>query len=116
MWYSIRSDTTQQFGVRQPNSFARLQKAFLRCRVGGQYNDGIIDEAINSTGYRRLWDAARLKEYRSSFNELEGTKRACETTVCFSHSLLLAHRGGMDHIVEAIRKIQAHSAELAKTA
>jgi len=32
------------------------------------------------------------------------------------HSLLMADRSAMDHILEAIRKIQAHSAELAKKA
>jgi dTDP-4-amino-4,6-dideoxygalactose transaminase len=83
---------------------------------GEQYNDGIIDEAINSTGYKRLWSAERLKAYRESFNELKGTKQACQTAVCFSHSLLMADRSAMDDILTAIRKIQAHSAELAKKA
>ncbi len=116
--YPFRYDAQQFGGLPRAKFIRALGAEGIPCGAGygEQYNDGIIDEAINSTGYRRLWDAARLKEYRSSFNELEGTKRACETTVCFSHSLLLAHRGGMDHIVEAIRKIQAHSAELAKTA
>jgi hypothetical protein len=30
------------------------------------------------------------------------------------HNLVLAERGDMDHIIEAVRKIQAHSAALAK--
>ncbi|MCX6897763.1 MAG: hypothetical protein NT105_03605, partial [Verrucomicrobia bacterium] len=64
----------------------------------------------------RLWSADRLKAYRESFNELKGTKRACETVVCFSHGLLMADRSAMDHILTAIRKIQAHSAELVKKA
>jgi dTDP-4-amino-4,6-dideoxygalactose transaminase len=79
-----------------------------------QYNDGLLDEAINSRGYKRLWAADRLKEYRGSFDRLPGNRQACATTVAFSQSLLLADRTGLDHIVEAIRKVHAHSAELAK--
>jgi len=32
-----------------------------------------------------------------------------------TRNLLLAERGHMDHIIEAVRKIQTHSAQLAKT-
>ncbi len=81
---------------------------------GEQYKDGILDEAINSPGYKRLWSADRLKAYRASFDDLKGTQQACETVVCFSHSLLMAGRSAMDDILTALRKIQAHSAELAK--
>lgn len=97
-------------------SRTRVSALRLMCRYGEQYNDGMLDEAINSPGYKRLWSADRLKAYRESFNELKGTKRACETVVCFSRGLLMADRSAMDHILTAIRKIQAHSAELAKKA
>ncbi|MCX7006375.1 MAG: DegT/DnrJ/EryC1/StrS family aminotransferase, partial [Kiritimatiellaeota bacterium] len=79
-----------------------------------QYFDGLLDEAINSRGYQRLWGSARLKAYRDSFQELNGNKRACATAVAISQTLLLADRSNLEHIVAAIRKIQAHSAELVK--
>ena len=79
-----------------------------------QYFDGIFDEAINSRGFKRLWSAERLKAYRESFNELKGNKQVCETTVALSQNLLLADRKSMDEIIEAFRKIQAHSEALAK--
>ncbi|MBI5821808.1 MAG: DegT/DnrJ/EryC1/StrS family aminotransferase [Verrucomicrobia bacterium] len=109
----------QQFnGLPRAKFIRALGAEGIPCGAGygEQYNDGIIDEAINSTGYKRLWSADRLKAYRESFNELKGTKKACETVVCFSHSLLMADRSAMDHILDAIRKIQAHSAELVKKA
>ena len=81
-----------------------------------QYNDGLLDEAINSRGYKRLWSADRLKAYRDSFKDLKGNKQACETMVAISQNMLLADRGDVEQIVEAIRKIQAHSAALAKKA
>ena len=74
----------------------------------------MLDEAINSRGYRRLWPAERLKAYRDSFQELKGNRQVCATTVGLPQNLLLAERSSVDHIIEAIRKIQAHAAALAK--
>jgi perosamine synthetase len=79
-----------------------------------QYFDGLLDEAINSRGFKRLFSAQRLKTYRDSFQELKGNRQVCETTVGMTQNLLLAERRDIDHIVEAIRKIQKHSAALAK--
>ena len=81
-----------------------------------QYYDGLLDEAIASRGSKRLWSATRLKAYRDSFQELKGNKQVCETTVAMGQNMLLADRGDMDHILEAIRKVQKHSAALAKAA
>jgi perosamine synthetase len=83
---------------------------------GEQYFDGMLDEAIASRGYQRLFGAKRLKDYRDSFDALTGNRQVCATTVALSQSMLLADRSAMDHIVDAIRKIQKHSAELAKNA
>ncbi len=79
-----------------------------------QYFDGLIDEAIASRGFRRLWSAERLKAYRDSLQDLKGNKQVCETTVAMTQNMLLGNRSDMDHIVEAIRKVHAHSAALAK--
>jgi hypothetical protein len=79
-----------------------------------QYFDGLIDEAINSRGFQRLF--ARQAPERVS-RELARSPRqpqVCATTVALPQNLLLAERSDMDHIVEAIRKIQVHSAALAK--
>ncbi len=79
-----------------------------------QYYDGLLDEAIASRGYKRLWSDARLKAYRDSFPELKGNKQTCENTVGMSQTVLLSDRKAMDEILEAIRKVQKHSAALAK--
>ncbi len=79
-----------------------------------QYNDGLVDEAIASRGFKRLFGEDRLKEYRHSFLELRGNERVCRTTVAITQNLLLASRGEIGQIVEAVAKIQAYSAELAK--
>jgi perosamine synthetase len=81
-----------------------------------QYFDGILDEAINSRGFKRLFSAERLKTYRESFHDLKGNRQVCATTVGIPQNVLLAERRDMDQIIEAVRKIHAHSAELAKAA
>jgi hypothetical protein len=45
---------------------------------------------------------------------MKGNKQVCETTVAMYQSMLLTGRSDMDQIIEAVRKIHAHSAALAK--
>ncbi len=114
--YPFRYDAAQFNGLSR-DRFARAMSAEgVPC--GGiyheQYYDGLLDEAIASRGFKRLWSAERLKAYRDSFQELKGNKQVCETTVAMTQNMLLADRHDMDHMLEAIRKIQAHSAAVAK--
>jgi dTDP-4-amino-4,6-dideoxygalactose transaminase len=114
--YPFRYDASQ-FNELSRDKFARAMSAEgIPC--GGiyheQYYDGLLDEAIASRGFKRLWSAERLKAYRDSFHELKGNKEVCETTVAMTQHILLSDRAGMDDILEAIRKIQANSAMLAK--
>jgi dTDP-4-amino-4,6-dideoxygalactose transaminase len=114
--YPFRYDLNQFNGLSR-DKFAEAMKAEgIPC--GGvyheQYYDGLLDEAIASRGFKRLWSAQRLKAYRDSFQELKGNKQVCETTVALTQNLLLGDRSDMDHILEAIEKIHAYSAKLAK--
>ena len=113
--YAFRYDPTQFNGLPRNKFIKALRAEGVPCSDGyhEQYNDGLLDEAINSRGFKRLFSAQRLKAYRDSFRELKGNKQVCETTVGVFQALLLADRGDMDHIIEAIRRIQAHSAALA---
>ncbi len=114
--YAFRYDPAQFNGLSRDKFTRAMSAEGVPC--GGiyheQYYDGLLDEAIASRGFKRLWGAERLKAYRDSFQELKGNKQVCETTVAMTQNMLLAGRGEMDHILEAIRKIHAHSAELAK--
>lgn len=114
--YPFRYDAAQFSGLSRDKFSQAVSAEGVPC--GGvyreQYYDGLLDEAIASRGYKRLWSAERLKAYRDSFQELKGNKQVCETTVAMTQNLLLADRSDMDHIIEAIRKVHAHSAELAK--
>jgi dTDP-4-amino-4,6-dideoxygalactose transaminase len=116
--YPFRYDAAQFNGLSRDKFSKAVSAEGVPC--GGiyreQYYDGLLDEAIASRGYKRLWSAERLKTYRESFQELKGNKQVCETTVAMGQNMLLAERSDMDHILEAIRKVQAHSAALAKAA
>jgi dTDP-4-amino-4,6-dideoxygalactose transaminase len=113
--YAFRYDAAQFHGLPRDRFIRALEAEGIPCGggYGEQYNDGLLDEAIDSRGFKRLFPAARLKAYRDSFQELDGNKQVCQTTVGLSQNLLLAERSDVDHIIEAIRRIHAHSAALA---
>jgi dTDP-4-amino-4,6-dideoxygalactose transaminase len=114
--YPFRYDAEQFNGLSRGKFTQALSAEGIPCGGGytEQYNDGLLDETINSRGFKRLFRAERLKAYRESFKELKGNRQVCATTVGMTQNMLLGPRGDMDDIVEAIRKIQAHSAALAK--
>ena len=113
----LRRRAVQRPAARQVHAGPAAPKASpAAAAISEQYYDGLLDEAIASRGFQRLFPAERLKAYRDSFQELKGNKQVVETTVGMFQNLLLADRSDMDHILDAIRKIQAHSATLAKPA
>ena len=116
--YPFRYDAEQFHGLPRAKFMRALAAEGIPCSGGyhEQYFDGALDEVINSRAFKRLFPPERLKAYRESFHELKGNKLVCNTTVALFHSMLLAERSDMDHIVEAIRKIHAHSEALAKKA
>jgi dTDP-4-amino-4,6-dideoxygalactose transaminase len=114
--YAFRYDAAQFAGMSREKFSRAVSAEGVPC--GGvyheQYYDGLLDEAIASRGFQRLWGAERLKAYRNSFQELKGNKQVCETTVAITQNMLLGDRRSADDIIEAIRKVQANSAALAK--
>jgi dTDP-4-amino-4,6-dideoxygalactose transaminase len=115
--YPFRYDAEKFQGLPREKFIRAMRAEGIPCSTGyqEQYFDGLLDEAIGSRGFKRLFSAQRLKAYRDSFNELKGNRQVCNTTVAITQNLLLAEPADIDHIAEAIRKIQAHGAELART-
>ncbi|MFZ5829105.1 MAG: DegT/DnrJ/EryC1/StrS family aminotransferase [Planctomycetota bacterium] len=112
--YAFRYDPAEFRGMPRDKFIRALRAEGVPAGDGyrEQYYDGLLDEAIASRGFQRLFPAERLRAYRESFRELRGNKEVCETNVGFSQNVLLAERTDIDHIVDAIRRIQMHSAAL----
>ena len=114
--YPFRYDANAFQGLPRETFLKAMRAEGIPCSTGyqEQYFDGLLDEAIASRGFTRLFGAGRLNAYRESFQELKGNREVCATTVAFGQNMLLASRPDVDHIPAAIRKIQARGAELAK--
>ncbi len=114
--YPFRYDAGTFQGLPRETFVKAMRAEGIPCSAGyhEQYFDGLLDEAIASRGFKRLFGEQRLKAYRDSLKELKGNRQVCATTVAVTQNLLLAEPSDIDHIAEAIRKIQAHGAELAR--
>ena len=114
--YPFRYEADKFQGLPLATFLRAMRAEGIPCSTGyqEQYFDGLLDEAINSRGYKRLFSHERLTEYRESFKQLKGNREACATTAVITQNLLLAEQADVDHIPDAIRKIQAHGAALAK--
>ncbi len=112
--YAFRYDPAAFHGLAKIKFQRALAREGIPCGNGysEQYFDGLLDEAIASRGFQRVFPAERLKAYRASLAELKGNKQVCKSTVAFYQTLLLGNESDVDKIVAAVRRIQAHSAEL----
>jgi dTDP-4-amino-4,6-dideoxygalactose transaminase len=70
-----------------------------------------LTTAIESRSYKRLFPAARLKQWQEQ-NHCPQNDKLCSQAVWFTQNMLLGSRGDMEQIAEAIRKIQTHAADL----
>ena len=71
---------------------------------GPQYNDGLIEEALNSKGFKRLFSKERLKKYREEIHYPDNDQ-LCKEAVRFYQSMLIGSKRDMDDIADAILKI-----------
>ena len=74
-----------------------------------------LAHTLNSRAYKRVYDGQTLNQYRDRTN-CPANDKLCEEGVWFTQTMLLGSRGDMDQIADAVRKIQAHSTALVKSA
>jgi len=79
---------------------------------GPQYHDGLMEEALNSRGYKRLFSEQRLKDYREELHNLPNNDQLTEEAVWLFQYMLLGDRKDMDDIVSAITKVYEHRKSL----
>jgi len=98
---------SEKFGnVTRERFIEALRAEGVPCSAGyGRQNkDGLIEEALNSKGYKRLFSEKRLKQWREE-NVLPGNNQLTEEAVTFYQSLLLGDKSDIEDIVNAISKI-----------
>ncbi|MDH5398850.1 MAG: DegT/DnrJ/EryC1/StrS family aminotransferase [Cyclobacteriaceae bacterium] len=111
--YPFRYKKEAFHGADRSKFIRALQAEGIPCYSGyGKQNKyEIIDEALNSRGYQRLYSKERLDRWREE-NVLPGNDQLCEEAVCFFQNMLLGTRKDMDDIVNAISKIYENRNQL----
>lgn len=98
---------SEEFGNLPRETFMRaLNAEGIPCSsgYGPQNREGLIEEMLNSKGFKRLFPEARLKQWREE-NILPGNDKLCSEAVILYQNILLGSRNDMDDIVRAIAKI-----------
>ena len=101
-------------GVPKRKFLSALSAEGISCMsgYGPQYNDGLIEEALNSEGFKRLFSRERLKRYREELRYPDNDQ-LCQEAVWFYQSMLLGSKSDMDDIANAILKIYENRDKLA---
>ncbi len=76
--------------------------------------EAFVKAAVTSKAYQRIYPANLLAEWEER-NRCPANNQLCDEAVWLTQPMLLGPRRDMDDIVTAVRKIQAHAAQLATT-
>jgi len=89
---------------------AALRAEGIPCGSGyySPFRFGLIEEQLNSRGFRRLFPKERLEAYREN-QGLPGTELLSEETVILTQNMLLGNTQDMDDIADAILKIRENA-------
>jgi len=107
-----------------PSAFAGLDRGkFLRSLsaegigAGSGYTplntQGFIANTLKSRGFSAIYSKARMAEWAKR-NPCPENDRLCGEAVWFTQNMLLGPKKDMEQIAEAVRKIAAYAAELAR--
>ncbi len=111
--YPFRFVSEKFGGVSRDKFIGALNAEGIPCSggYGRQNHDGLIEEAFNSRGYKRLFSEKRLEQWREE-NHLPGNDQLAKEAVIFYQSMLLGTKSDMDDIVNAVAKIYDNRSSL----
>ena len=109
----------------EPSAFAGLSRGkFLEALgkegvpassgYGAMNKDEYVSGLAKNKHFLKIYGEKRLQEWLARNQECPQNEKLCGQGVWFVQTMLLAERGKMDQIAEAIRKIQRHAGELAR--
>jgi dTDP-4-amino-4,6-dideoxygalactose transaminase len=107
-----------------PAAFSGLPRAgFLKALAAegipasGGYSplnkEPFLEDALSSRGFGAVYSKPRLDEWRER-NRCPENDKLCTEAVWLTQTMLLGPRQDMADIAEAVRKVQRHSAEIAR--
>ena len=104
--YPFRFESEKFGNVSRQKFIEALRAEGVPCSTGyGQQNkEGLIEEALNSKGYKRLFSEKRLNQWREE-NVLPGNDKLAREVVTFTQNILLGTKSDMDDIANAVTKI-----------
>lgn len=105
--YPFRYKKEHFNNVPREKFLSALSAEGIPCSPGynAQYYDGLIEDALNSKGFKRLFSKERLDKYREDVKTYPDNDQLCEEAVWFYQSLLIGSKSDMDDIADAIQKI-----------
>ncbi len=111
--YPFRYQKEQFNGAPREKFLQALNAEGSPCSGGyaAQNHDGLIEEALNSKSYQRLFTKERMDQYRQQ-NQLPQNDELCSQAVWFTQNMLLGTRQDMDDIADAIEKIHENRDKL----
>jgi dTDP-4-amino-4,6-dideoxygalactose transaminase len=102
-------------GLPRDKFLSALRAEGIPCSsgYGPQYNDGLIEVALNSKNFKRSFSKARLNQYRRE-NHYPDNDQLCKEAVWFGQNMLLGSKKDIDDIANAILKVYENRDKLAK--
>lgn len=114
--YMMRYDPAGFSGLPRAKFLSALSREGIPCAKGYSplNKEPFLGNTIRSRGYEAIYSPETIRDYFANNDLPENDKLCNEEAVWFFQTMLLAERGAMDQIAEAVRKIQKHAAEINK--
>jgi perosamine synthetase len=114
--YMFRYDASQFSGL--PRAAFLKALAAEGVPASGGYSplnrEPFLDDVLSSRGFQAIYPKARLDAWRER-NRCPQNDRLCTEAVWLTQTMLLGPRTDMEDIAAAVRKVQAHAAQLARS-
>lgn len=114
--YMLRYDPSGFAGLPRARFLKALKAEGIPCSPGYTplNKEPFLEATLNSRAFQQIYPAKELADMRQR-NRCPENDKLCEEAVWFFQTMLLGSQRDMDQIAEAIRKIQKHSVEIAKS-
>ena len=114
--YMLRYQAEQFGGLPRAKFLKALSAEGIPCMAGYSplNKEPFVKATLQTRAYQKIYPPEVLKNWEER-TQCPANDQLCQEGVWFAQTMFLGPRGDMDHIAEAIRKIHAHAAELAKT-